>query len=484
MLEILLVSEVAEEHSHLIKQLESVGAQVIWRRTLEAAVQWVRSSSACGLSVIADVKVCAPGDRELLTELNTMHPKVQTILFSRDESQERISSQLRGLGNVRVFAMPLRDPTSHRFVSELISSNTTQEAARPFERPEGARINNAQANHAHAPNGHHPESIHGTSPNHYTEEFLRRVGLSDVPVLLHGETGVGKEVMARRLWNYSTRSGKPFFKLNCTALPSDLIESELFGYDKGAFTGATADKPGKFELAQNGTLLLDEIGDMDIRLQAKLLQVLQDGEVQPLGSARLIKVNVRVMAATHRDLRAAIAQGSFREDLYYRLSVINITVSPLRERRDEILPLAEKLLLRHMAPGSTPPEIPETLKRAMLAHPWPGNVRELENLMRRLIIYQDTNLLIAELADSVATARRRRATDRIVEVPRTPMNFNHFAEASRTAESKLLLETLESSRWNRRQAAQQLNLDYKAFLYKLQKYGIVDRKVRRQEQDA
>ena len=137
MLEILLVSEVAGEHSHLIKQLESVGAQVIWRRTLGAAVEWVRSSSARGLSVIADVKVCAPGDRELLAELNTMHPKVQTILFSRDESQERVSSQLRGLGNVRVFAMPLRDPTSHRFVSELISSNTTQEAARPFERPGG-----------------------------------------------------------------------------------------------------------------------------------------------------------------------------------------------------------------------------------------------------------------------------------------------------------------------------------------------------------
>ncbi len=326
--------------------------------------------------------------------------------------------------------------------------------------------------------------IQSVSTHHYTEEFLRRVGLSDVPVLLHGETGVGKEVMARRLWVYSSRSGKPFFKLNCTALPSDLIESELFGYDKGAFTGATVDKPGKFELAQNGTLLLDEIGDMDIRLQAKLLQVLQDGEVQPLGSARLIKVNVRVMAATHRDLRAAIAQGSFREDLYYRLSVINITVPPLRERRDEILPLAEKLLLRHMAPGSTLPEIPEPLKRAMLAHPWPGNVRELENLMRRLIIYQDTNLLIAELADSEATARRRRATDRIAVVPRSPVNFSHFAEASRTAESKLLIETLEASRWNRRQAAERLNLDYKALLYKLQKYGIVDGKARRREQDA
>jgi DNA-binding NtrC family response regulator len=477
--EILLVSEVAEEHSHLIKQLEAVGMHVIWRRTLGAALRSVRGSSAGRLIVIVDIKSCAQGDRELLTELNSLYPEVQTILYVRRECLESISSQLVGLGHVQIFPMSLCDSKSHHLVSALISSNATQNVAQPFKQPA-----ETPGNSAHTSTGDRPRSIHGASANHYTEEFLRRVGLSDVPVLLHGETGAGKEVMARRLWTYSSRSGKPFFKLNCTALPSDLIESELFGYDKGAFTGATADKPGKFQLAQNGTLLLDEIGDMDIRLQAKLLQVLQDGEVQPLGSARLIKVNVRVMAATHRDLRAAIAQGNFREDLYYRLSVINITVPPLRDRSDEILPLAEKLLLRHMAPGATLPEIPETLKRAMLAHPWPGNVRELENLMRRLIIYQDTNLLIADLADSVATARRRRATDRIAEVPRTPMNFNHFAEASRTAESKLLIETLESSRWNRRQAAQRLNLDYKALLYKLQKYGIVDRKARRQEQDA
>jgi two-component system response regulator AtoC len=476
--EILLVSEVVEEHTHLIRQLEAIGVHVTWRQTLGAAVHSVRSNARCELSVIADMTVLAQGDREALTELNSLHPNVQTILFSRHEPQG-IAGQLHGLGNVRVIAMPLHDPTSHRFVSELISSNATQKVAQPSE-----RLAEAPSRNGRASSGDHQGNIRGANANHYTEEFLRRVGLSDVPVLLHGETGVGKEVMARCLWTHSSRSGKPFFKLNCTALPSDLIESELFGYDKGAFTGATADKPGKFELAQNGTLLLDEIGDMDIRLQAKLLQVLQDGEVQPLGSARLIRVNVRVMAATHRDLRAAIAQGSFREDLYYRLSVINITVSPLRERRNEILPLAEKLLLRHMPPGSTPLEIPETLKQAMLAHPWPGNVRELENLMRRLLIYQDTNLLIAELTASVETARGRRATDRIVEVPRSPINFNHFAEASRTAESKLLIETLESSRWNRRQAAQRLNLDYKALLYKLQKYGIVARKTGQQEQDA
>jgi transcriptional regulator with PAS, ATPase and Fis domain len=367
---------------------------------------------------------------------------------------------------------------------ERMFSNGKHQSAWPAEAAAGPRM-------VHSPQaviGDQPIGLQSARANHYTEEFLRRVGLSDVPVLLQGETGVGKEVMARRLWAYSSRSRNPFLKLNCTALPSDLIESELFGYDKGAFTGATADKPGKFELAQNGTILLDEIGDMDIRLQAKLLQVLQDGEVQPLGSGRLVKVNVRVMAATHRDLRACIAQGSFREDLYYRLSVINITVSPLRERREEILPLAEKLLLRHMAPGSTPPEIPEALRQAMLVHPWPGNVRELENFMRRMLIYleanQDATLLIRELADSVEAARRRRATDRIPEGPRTAMRYNNFAEVSRTAESKLLLEALEAARWNRRKAALRLNLDYKALLYKLRKYGIVDGKARPQEQDA
>ncbi len=187
--------------------------------------------------------------------------------------------------------------------------------------------------------------------------------MADVPVLLHGETGVGKEVMARRLCAYSARANKPFLKLNCAALPSELIESELFGYEKGAFTGATIDKPGKFELAQGGTILLDEIGDMDIRLQAKLLQVLQDGEVQPLGSRRIIKVDVRVMAATHRDLRKGIEEGAFREDLYYRLNVINIVIPPLRERPQEILPLAETLLRRHLPPGATAPVLTRNCKR-------------------------------------------------------------------------------------------------------------------------
>lgn len=320
----------------------------------------------------------------------------------------------------------------------------------------------------------------------YSEEFLRRVGGSEVPVLLHGETGAGKEVMARRLWSYSPRASKPFLKLNCAALPSELIESELFGYEKGAFTGATMDKPGKFELAQNGTVLLDEIGDMDIRLQAKLLQVLQDGEVRPLGSSRVVNVNVRVMAATHRDLGEAIERGSFREDLYYRLNVVSLTIPPLRERRNEILSLATQLLMRHLPEGAVAPVFDEQLKEAMLAYSWPGNVRELENAMRRFIVYQDTALLANELRQRRLPSSPERAAgdpNRFDDGSRVPAaeetsGMDLLAKASREAETRLLLETLEAVRWNRRQAADRLNVDYKAFLYKLQKHRIVGSKAR------
>jgi two-component system response regulator AtoC len=303
--------------------------------------------------------------------------------------------------------------------------------------------------------------------------------MADVPVLLHGETGVGKEVMARRLCAYSPRAHKPFLKLNCAALPSELVESELFGYEKGAFTGAVIDKPGKFEIAQGGTILLDEIGDMDIRLQAKLLQVLQDGEIQPLGGNRTVKVNVRVLAATHRDLRRAIEQGTFREDLYYRLNVINIVIPPLRDRKSEILPLAEVLLRRHLRPGAVMPEITSELQQAMMEYHWPGNVRELENIMRRFLVYQSSSMLIEELMNTVpcsapkpvATSSHYRHVD-----PDNSSSIDRLAEQSRQAESKLLLEALEATRWNRRQAAVRLNLEYRAFLYKLQKYGIADKR--------
>jgi two-component system response regulator AtoC len=263
-------------------------------------------------------------------------------------------------------------------------------------------------------------------------------------------------------------------------------------------------------MAQGGTILLDEIGDMDLRLQTKLLQVLQDGEIQPLGSNRTIRVDVRVMAATHRDLSKSIQEGTFREDLYYRLNVIKIVIPPLRERRDEILPLAETLLARHLPPGQKMPVIRDELKRFLLDYRWPGNVRELENVMRRFLVYQDAALLIQELADATTDPRSGIALAKIASFPEAGQSssggmpeaekaseasagskraepgerLDRLAEATRIAETELLLDALEANRWNRRQAAASLQIEYKAFLYKLQKYGIVESKVKRREISA
>src|SRR5579863_3563054 len=226
------------------------------------------------------------------------------------------------------------------------------------------------------------------------DPLLKQIGTSEVPVLIQGETGVGKEVIARQLCAQSARANKIFLKLNCAALPSELVESELFGYERGAFTGAFQKKPGMFEMADGGTILLDEIGDMDFKLQAKLLQVLQDQEFQRLGGKETVRVDVRVIAATHCDLEQAIADGRFREDLYYRLNVVTIRVPPLRERQDEIVSLAEFLLRKHARPGTAPLPITPALHQALILHPWPGNIRELENVMRKYLVIRDPEMIV------------------------------------------------------------------------------------------
>ena len=223
-------------------------------------------------------------------------------------------------------------------------------------------------------------SAHGDLPSTGTwsqriESLLLRVASSNVPVLLQGETGAGKEVIARRLHALSRRADRPFIKLNCAALPSELVESELFGYERGAFTGAFKNTPGKFEMAHKGTILLDEIGDMDFRLQAKLLQVLQDNEFYRLGAHEASKIDVRIMAASHCDFEEAIAERKFREDLYYRLNIVDIKIPPLRERRNEILPFCELFLQKHATAEWPRLDIDPILRQVLLEYSWPGNVR-------------------------------------------------------------------------------------------------------------
>ena len=313
-----------------------------------------------------------------------------------------------------------------------------------------------------------------------SESFARRVGPTDVPVLLQGETGAGKEVLARKIHASSLRAQNPFLKINCAALPSELIESELFGYERGAFSGAFVQRPGLFETANGGTIFLDEIGDMDIRLQPKLLQVLQDGEFRRVGGRELLHVDVRVMAATHQDLRTAIEEGRFREDLFYRLNVVGFEILPLRERREEILPLAEYFLRKYATAGSQPPDLPLVLRDVMLRYEWPGNVRELENAMRRFLIVQDPFLLAEELR---TPQRRGHSVKRAVAVSSAPENpdagkfsardaLSRVEQAKREAEREAVLNALNATNWNRKKAAQLLRIDYKALLYKMKKLAI------------
>jgi len=307
--------------------------------------------------------------------------------------------------------------------------------------------------------------------------IIQRVANSDATVLVLGESGVGKEVVSRLLHHRSSRAGKPFIKVNCAALPLELLESELFGHERGAFTGAYQPKPGKFELAHTGTIFLDEIGEMPISVQAKLLQVLQDGEFSRLGGDRDVRVDARVIAATNKSLAALVRRGLFRADLYYRLNVVSIYVPPLRERKVEIPSLVDYFM--ECYGGGPKPLSPETMERLM-AYPWPGNVRELENFVRRLIMLGSESVALDHLRGPSAAEPREEPQP---EPPRPgPVSARELRgtiglrEATRRAaeaeERRLLTEVLEQCRWNRLSAARTLKISYKTLLTKIKRHRL------------
>ncbi len=315
-----------------------------------------------------------------------------------------------------------------------------------------------------------PSLIFGQSESMQTVRRLaRHVGQSDVPVLIQGETGSGKEVLARELHAYSERADKVFLKLNCAALPSELLESELFGYERGAFTGAFQRKTGMFELASGGTLMLDEIGDLDFKLQAKLLHVLQDKEFQRIGGREVIRADVRVIAATHQNLEKAISDRTFREDLYYRLNVVNIQVPPLRERKEDILPLADVLMRKHC--GERKLMIPSVLRQVFVNYNWPGNVRELENIIRRYIVVGDAEVIAKEIQSKTLSRVGVPTFLPTATLDHSPI-LEQVGKAKHQAEVDAILSALNTTQWNRKQAAAILQIDYKALLYKIKKLGI------------
>ncbi len=313
------------------------------------------------------------------------------------------------------------------------------------------------------------------------KELLEQVADADVTVLIHGESGVGKEVIARSLHTLSNRRNKPFVKINCAALPEQLLESELFGYEKGAFTGASARKPGRFELANLGTMFLDEIGEMSPALQAKLLQVLQDGEFSPLGGNRDIRVDVRVVVATNRNLQEMVSSGTFREDLYYRLNVVNLFVPPLRDRREEVLILSEHFLRKYSEKYSRPvPRLSEHLTDAFMEYRWPGNVRELENMIKRIVVLGTEGAILNEIRAAVPAPPAARGPEAVEPPHEEPpledlMSLREIGRrAAREAEREALRRVLHQTNWNRKKAAEILEVSYKTLLQKIKDCGLVD----------
>ncbi len=315
-------------------------------------------------------------------------------------------------------------------------------------------------------------------------EIHRQVKLladADVNVLILGESGTGKEVIAQLIHRNSQRCREKFLKVNCAALPADLLESELFGHRQGAFTGAIKDQPGKFEQADGGTLLLDEIGEMGVQIQAKLLHVLQDGQFTRLGGQTCTKVNVRVLAATNVQMDNALLEKTFREDLYYRLSVFTIYVPPLRERREEVPYFMEEIVRRAPAEMRKGMEskLPSRLLDAALVYDWPGNLRELRNFVTRMIIMRDTDAAAFELETKIETNRRRSGSHYSDSKLSTGPGMRSIVrDLKERTEIQMIQDALEASRWNRRQAARDLNISYRALLYKIQQHHLTPRTLR------
>lgn len=317
-------------------------------------------------------------------------------------------------------------------------------------------------------------------------EMIEQVADTDITVLIRGESGTGKEVAARALYQLSGRSSRPFVKVNCAALPSELLESELFGFEKGAFTGAQKRKLGKFEFANNGTIFLDEISEMHPSLQAKLLQVLQDGEFSRLGGEADVKVDTRIIAATNRNLEEAVKDQSFREDLYYRLNVVTVNLPPLRDRVDAVPLLVEHFLEKynehyHKKKGPLSAVAMDLFNQ----YHWPGNIRELENMVKRIVVLGNEEVVLREIKRGNDAPPAAEEGEDLLDLGALGVDFTNgetmdlkaiSKRAAQIAEKRVIEKVLGQTRWNRKEASGRLKISYKALLYKMKENGLSDRR--------
>jgi len=390
----------------------------------------------------------------LLAKIHTSKPSLPIIMLACTAELKEVVVATR-LGAADVILMPFTKSDIDLAVQQCL-----KEAVEPAQGDEITEI----------PLDENVSFVRCSKRMREIESQCTLVARADIPVLILGESGTGKEVAAMLIHKLSARSQRSFLKVNCAAMPADLLESELFGYEQGAFTGAVKSKPGKFEICNNGTIFFDEIGEMPPGLQAKLLQVLQDGSFSRLGSRTSVKVDVRVIAATNIDIKTSIAQKTFREDLYYRLNGFTVKMPPLRERTEEIPILSQHFMRKVAAKYERDPlPISPALMQALTSHSWPGNLRELENTIKRYIVLADEQAIIDELSlrDNMGPhTSGGEDTDGSGGLKYLVRNLKGNAEAAAIAQS------LENTGWNRKAAASELQISYKALLYKIKQYNL------------
>ncbi|WP_114418761.1 sigma-54-dependent transcriptional regulator [Marinospirillum perlucidum] len=439
MQQILLVEDDADLREALEDTLELEGWRYVSASNGAEALKLLEKHSI-GL-VVSDVSMPVMDGYQLLQEVTQKHPGLPVVLMTAYGSVSQAVEAMRK-GAVDYLVKPFEPDLLVTLVRPLLESSPLA-----GQQAEGPVVED-------------PAS----------QELLKlasRVAKSDASVMIGGESGTGKEVLARYIHQESPRSGKAFVAINCAAIPESLLEATLFGYEKGAFTGANASTPGKFEQADGGTLLLDEVSEMPMELQAKLLRVLQEQEVERLGSRKTLKLNVRVLATSNRDLKQTIIEGGFREDLYYRLNVFPLRWPPLRERKADIIPLAKSLMAKHAQRMgvSQLPRLNDKASQLLHAHDWPGNVRELENVVQRALILATGQEVTADciILENISTSPVEPAP------VREAVSSEALKDDLKEQEFRMILETLQQEGGRKKETAERLGISPRTLRYKLAK---------------
>ncbi len=439
---VLVVEDDAALREALCDTLEMAGYATVSASDGKAAIDLLDSQSVN--MVVSDVQMKPMDGTTLLKKIKKIDPNLPVVLMTAYGTIQKAVSAMRE-GAVDYLVKPFEAEVLVNMVSRLLIETPVDQVELIAEDPESKDL----------------------------LILARRVAQSDATVLLSGESGAGKEVYARFIHEYSSRSKGPFVAINCAAIPENMLEAVLFGYEKGAFTGAYQSNAGKFEQANGGTILLDEISEMDMGLQAKLLRVLQEREVERLGGKKLIELDVRVVATTNRDLREEVNGGRFREDLYYRLNVFPIGILPLRERKGDILPLVRRMVESETRTGTPKTIISPEAESKLMSHNWPGNVRELSNVMQRsMILKSDEVIKGQDIFFEPGPSKMQRAC--LIEPDFTETesiedndDTNNSPGNLRSAEQKMILDVLKEERGSRKRTSERLGISPRTLRYKL-----------------